>query len=327
MPIQEVRPFGVSSLVVQLRPLHPVLPNCFTSWSQVLTDWHVCGALAKSGLPPSLASHPELAAPFVAEIGRAICVQQIDRQSIQTALVRERVVEPTYNAAGGPDYVAVCHAMEQSQNRYVSFWPTNISSPDAIVSRTEMERLQTEYFAIRHRHAPQVAEAQNAALQHYWSNKSGRGLGDDFFADSGTDSIPALMSRGDPSWWWRKFFFRLQRRCQRFHAADGVFLDHLPAIRARISAKKLSAEVAEWSRSMSNRWGWDGPGHYRMLADRTAAKARTLREWYETCAPGYLTDEDVRGSLDSRLVALLKSRDPWNRVIPGRMIESEHWRK
>ncbi len=313
LPIHGVRPFGVSSLVVQLRPLHPVLPNCFASWSQVLTDWHVCGALAKSKLPASLALHPELAAPLVAEIGRAIRVQQVDRQSIQTALVRERVVEPTYDEVGGPDYVAVRHAMEQSQERYVSIWPTDISSPDAIVSRSEMERLQAEFFAIRHRHAPQVGESQNAALRRYWSNKSGRGLGDDFFSDCGVDSIPALLSRVNPAWWWREFFLRLQRRCQRFHAADGVFLDHLPAIRAQVSAKKLSAEIAEWSKAMSDRWGWDGPGHYRMLADRAVAKADALAAWYDHTAPGYLADEGLRDSLCSRLVAELRPRDPWRK--------------
>ena len=313
LPIQGVRPFGVSSLVVQWRPLHPVLPNCFTSWSQVLTDWHVCGALAKSRLPPSLASHPELAAPFVAEIGRAIRIQQVDRQSLQTALVRERVVEPTYDDAGGPDYVAVRDAMEQSQDRYVSFWPTDISSPDAIVSRSEMERLQTEFFAIRQRHAPQVAESQKAALRRYWSNKPGRGLGDDFFAYCATDSIPALMSRIDPAWWWREFFLRLQHRCQRFHAADGVFLDHLPAIRARVSAKKLSAEIAEWSKAMSDRWGWDGPGHYRMLADRAVAKADALAAWYNRTALGFLANESVRDSLCSQLAAELRPRDPWRK--------------
>jgi hypothetical protein len=313
LPIQGVRTFGVSSLVVQLRPLHPVLPNCFTSWSQVLTDWHVRGALAKSGLPPSLTSHPELAAPLVAEIGCAIRVQQVDRQSIETALVRERVVEPTYDDAGGPDYVAVRDAMKQSQDRYVSFWPTDISSPDAFVSRSEIERLQAEYFAIRHRHAPQVAESQNAAFRRYWSSRSGRGLGDDFFSDCGADSIPALLSRVDPAWWWREFFLRLQRRCQRFHAADGVFLDHLPAIRARVSAKKLSAEIAEWSKAVSDRWGWDGPGHYRMLADRAVAKADALSAWYDCTAPGYLADEGLRDSLCSRLAAELRQHDPWRK--------------
>lgn len=326
LPIQGVRPFGVSSLVVQWRPLHPVLPSCFTSWSQVLTDWHVCGALAKSRLPPSLASHPELAAPFVAEIGRAIRVQQVDRQSIQTALVRERVVEPTYDDAGGPDYVTVRDAMEQSQDRYVSSWPTDSSSPGAIVARSEMERLQAEFFAIRHRHAPRVAESQNAALRRYWSNRSGRGLGDDFFSDCGADAIPTLMSRVDPAWWWREFFLRLQRRCQRFHAADGVFLDHLPAIRAGVSAKKLSAEIADWSKAMSDRWGWDGPGHYRMLADRAAAKARSVAAWYEGCAPGYLTDEEVHQSLQDQLSDHLAILDPWKSFDRYRLRESEHWR-
>ena len=104
MPDRAVRPFGVSSIVLQLRLLHLVLPNCFASWSQVLTDWHVCGALAKAKLPASLASQPELAAPLVAEVGRAIRLQQLERRSVRTALVRERVVEPT--PASGSESVA-----------------------------------------------------------------------------------------------------------------------------------------------------------------------------------------------------------------------------
>lgn len=253
-------------------------------------------------------------------------LQQLDRQSVRTALMRESIVEPTYDAAGGPEYVAVRNAMEQSQDRYISFLRTEAKSADTNVARTEMERLQAGYFAIRRRHTPRVAQAQKEALGRYWSMKPGRGMGDDFFADCVADSIPALMSRIEPAWWWREFFLSLQHRCQRFHAADGIFLDHLPTIRARVSVKKLSAEVAEWSKGMSDRWGWDGPGHYRMLADRAAAKARTLHEWYESCAPGYLTNEDVRGSLHSRLFSLLKSRDPWKPLVSGRVIESEHWR-
>ena len=326
LPDCAVRPFDVSSVVVQSRLLHLVLPNSFPSWSQVLTDWHVCGALAKTKLPASLASHPELAAPLVAEIGRAIRFQQVDRQSVRTALMRESIVEPVHDAAGGPEYVAVRNAMEQSQDRYISFWRTEAKSAASNVARTEMERLQVGFFAIRERCAPQVAQAQKEALGRYWSLRPGRGLSDDFFGNCAADSIPALMSRVEPAWWWREFFLRLQRRCQRFHAADGIFLDHLPAIRARVSVKKLSAEVAEWSKGMSDRWGWDGPGHYRMLADRAAAKARALLEWFETCAPGYLTDEEVRGSLHSRLVSLLESRDPWKPLVSGRVIESEHWR-
>jgi hypothetical protein len=306
--------------------LHPELPNCFTSWSHVLTDWHVCGALAKAKLPASLASQPELAAPFVAEVGRAIRLQQLDRRSVQTAILRESVVEPTYDAAGGTDYVSLRDAMEQSQVRYISHWRADTRSTDTQATWIEVDRLQSSFSAFRKRCAGRVAAAQRDALCRYWTKKPSRGMGDDFFADCPADSIPALMSRIEPAWWWREFFLCLQHRCQRFHAADGVFLDHLPTIRARVSVKKLSAEVAEWSKGMSDRWGWDGPGHYRMLADRAAAKARTLHEWYETCATGYLTDEDVRGSLHSRLISLLESRDPWKPLVPGRMIESEHWR-
>lgn len=326
LPIPGVRPFGVSSLVVQLRPLHPVLPNCFASWSQVLTDWHVCGALAKSGLPPSLASHPVLAAPLVAEVGRAIRLQQLDRHSVQTAILRERVVEPTCDVAGGPYYTSLRTSMEQLQVRYISLWRADPTSAETQATATEVERLQSRFIAARKRCIGQVAAVQRDALRHYWSQASGRGLGDDFFADCPVDSVPTLLSRVEPAWWWRQFFLRLQRRCQRFHAADGVFLDQLPGIRARVSAKKLSAEVAEWSKGMADRWGWDGPGHYRMLADRAAAKARALADWYEVRAPRYLTDEYVRGSLDSRLTDLLQSRDPRKPLVSGPRIESEHWR-
>ena len=253
-------------------------------------------------------------------------LQQLDHQSIRTTLVRERIVEPIYDAAGGPEYIAVRNAMEHAQDRYISFLRTEAKSAVLHVALTEMERLQAGYFAIRQRHTPQVAQAQKEALRRYWSETTSRGLRDDFFAECPAESIPALMSRIEPAWWWREFFLRLQHRCQRFHAADGVFLDHLPSIRTRVSVKKLSAEIVEWSKGMSDRWGWDGPGHYRMLADRAAAKARTLHEWYETRAPGYLTDEVVRVSLHSRLTTLLESRDPWKPLVSGGMIESEHWR-
>lgn len=253
-------------------------------------------------------------------------MQQLERQSVQTALVRECVIEPTYAAAAGPGYIALRNSMEKSQVRYISHWRTDPQSADAQVTWTEVRRLQSSFFAIRKRHEPRVVEAQREALRRYWSEKPGRGLGDDFFDDCAAHSIPALMSRVDPAWWWRKFFLRLQRRCQRFHAADGVFLDNLPAIRTGVGVKKLSAEITEWSKGMSDRWGWDGPGHYRMLADRTAAKARALSEWYETCAPGYLTDNDVCDSLHSRLSDRLASLDPWQPFVSDRVTESEHWR-
>jgi hypothetical protein len=224
--------------------------------------------------------------------------------------MRERVVQPTYDAAGGPEYVAVRDAREQSHDRYITFWRTDARTAVLHMAQIEMERLQAGYFAIRQRHTPRVAQAQSEALRRYWSLKPGRGLGDDFFADCAADSIPALMSHVEPAWWWRGFFLRLQRRCQRFHAADGVFLAHLPAIRARVSVKKLSAEVAEWSKGMSDRWGWDGPGHCRMLADRAVAKADALAAWYHRTAPGFLAERGVRDSLCSRSGNVAPSATP-----------------
>lgn len=323
-------PSDKGQAVVYSRPLQPALPKCFQSWAHVLTDWHVCGALQKSKYPRCLAEKPELAAPFVAEIGAAIRDKQLRRRPIEVAICRESVVEPTYVRSGGPAYVALCEAMEAAQHRYVTLHRASFlgaEHPPPVAHRADVDRLQSEFFACRERHAPAVNQATRASVRDYWAKNPPRGMSDDFFADAARDSIPARMSRVDPAWWWRSFFSQLQLRCKRHHSVDGCFLDELPALRARATRKKLSAEIDEWSEAWSERWGWDGPGHYRMLADRAASKAAKLLHWFDACAPGYLHDEQVRDRLHGRLTNLLAKLDPWERLLSGNcFMESEHWR-
>ncbi|MEO6246936.1 MAG: hypothetical protein ABIQ12_16030, partial [Opitutaceae bacterium] len=128
-------------------------------------------------------------------------------------------------------------------------------------------------------------------------------------------------------WWWREFFARLQTRLARHHAADGCFLDALPSLREKAKKKTLAALIDEWCAERRDEWGWDGPGHYRMLAERADAKAHAVAGWFEEHAPGYLADEDMRASLHARLADHLAALDPLTKLLNAeRHSPSEHWR-
>ena len=124
-----------------------------------------------------------------------------------------------------------------------------------------------------------------------------------------------------------RVFAGLQTRLARYHAADDCFLDALPSLRANAKKKTLAALIAEWSAERRDIWGGDGPGHYRMLADRADSKARAVAGWFEEHAPGYLADEHVRTSLHARLADHLSALDPLTNMLNAeRHSPSEHWR-
>ena len=310
--------------------LQPTLPNGFDSWAQVFTDWRVSRAFEASPRPRCLVDQPELAAPFVAEIGRAIRDKQLRCRPVELAIHREAVVEPAYERSGGTAYVVLRQAMESAQENYVAQLRGNIADGESTghtVLRTEVERLQSAFFASRQRHEPVVAQARLASVQGYWAKNQPRGMDDTFFADAPTDSAPVRMSRIDPGWWWRSFFTHLQQEFAKHHSADGCFLDALPTLRAQATKKTLAALIAEWSEARADAWGWDGPGHYRMLANRAEPKAKTLAGWFNQRAPGYLHDEKTRRSLHTRLTEFLTRQDPWAKLLASeRNYLSAHWR-
>jgi len=208
--------------------LQPTLPTGFDSWTQVFTDWRVSRAFEASPYPRCLADQPELAAPFVAEIGRAIRDKQLRCRPVELAIHREAVVEPAYERSGGAAYVALRQAMESAQENYVAQLRGNTADGESAGHgdlRTEVERLQSAFFASRQRHEPVVAQARRASVQDYWAKNQPRGMDDTFFADAPTDSAPVRMSRIDPGWWWRSFFTHLQQEFAKHHSADGCFLD------------------------------------------------------------------------------------------------------
>jgi hypothetical protein len=330
LPARAVRPFGVSSSRGTIAtPLHPELPNCFAHPGPKSSPTGTCAAhWRRRSYRASLASQPELAAPFVAEVGRAIRLQELDRQSIRTALMRERIVEPTYDTAGGPDYIAVRNAMEQSQDRYISFLRTEARS--AVLQSGANRNGASPGWLLCDSPTPHAAGRAG-------SERSPASL-----------LVPKATSRGTGRRLLRRLSGRFDSVPDEPHRTSVVVARVFPLSATSVSAVSCSRRdvlgpsahaFAPESASRSCRrkspngrrvCRTDGagmvPGHYRMLADRAAAKARSLLEWYETCAPGYLTDEDVRGSLHSRLISLLDSRDPWKPLVSGRMIESEHWR-
>ncbi len=308
-------------------PLQPTLPIGFDSWAQVFTDWRVSRAFAASKPPRCLAYHPELAAPFVTEIGAAICDKQLRRRPLEALIRRESAVEPAHEQIGGTTYAAVCHAMESALEIYFRQRRVSGAVRQPALHGAEVERLQSDFFAARSRHASFVELARHAAAQDYWTQTCPRGLADDFFDDLAADSAIARMSRIEPAWWWRSFFTKLQTECAKHHAADGCFVETIPALRIGARKKKLAATITEWCEARADEWGWDAPGHYRMLTNRAEPKATKAATWFNQCAPGYLSDRQVRRSLHARLTLLLAGLDPMaKRFVAEENCPSEHWR-
>jgi hypothetical protein len=305
--------------------LQLTLPTGFDSWAQVLTDWRVSRAFEASPFPRCFNAEPELAAPFVAAISRAINERHLRHLSPELMLLRQRVVEPTFDRAGGPSYIALRKSMEAAQVRYfrehhhrAQVYPATLPA--------EVCDLQAAFFATRRRHAAEVERVEHAVARAYWKVHPRHGIADNFFDNAADDSIPARMARVDPQWWWRSFFTRLQAKSKRHHAADGRLLDALPSLRAQARKTTLAAQIARWSETAAADWGWHGGTHYRRLADFAERKAGATVAWFEQRAPGYLGTPTIRRALDTRLHLFLTERDPHARILTAERDRlSERW--
>ena len=315
--------------MIQSLPLHLTLPTGFDSWAQVLTDWRVSRAFDASRLPHCWSGEPELAVPFVSAISREICARQLRRPPVALVVERQRVVESTYERAGGPAYIELREAMEAGQKRYFAGLLTEHSGRLAATDfrlPDEVVRLQTTFWTSRERYALAVENAQRATARAYWKNYPRHGIADDFFNDATDDSIPTRMARIDPAWWWRSFFTRLQGKSQRHHAAEGRLLDALPSLRAQAKKTTLAAQIARWSETAAADWGWRGGTHYRRLAEYADRKAQSTVAWFEQRAPGYLGTPIIRRALDTRLHLFLAEHDPHARILAAERDRlSEHW--
>jgi len=313
-----------------IHPLQPALPAGLDSWAQVFTDLRVSAAFDASPVPRCMLLHPELAAPFVAEIGAAIREKQLHRRPVEALVRRESVVEPVHDRIGGPNYIALREAMESAQKVYFAGYRSTAGGYETAsqrLLRAEVDRFQSAYSGARRQHEPFVAHARHTAAKDYWTKVGARGLDDAFFNDLPADSTAARISRIEPAWWWRSFFQKLQTECADHHAADGRLVDEMPSLRASAGKKKLAATVADWCESRADVWGWDAPRHYRMLTLRAGPKAKTLERWFDERAPGYLRDRQQRQALHAALSTFLGNLDPMEKLIAvTRNAPSEHWR-
>ena len=314
--------------------MHLILPAGFNSWTQVLTDWGVSRALSTFRLPGCLADRPQLAVPFVAHIGAAIRHKQLHRRSVEAALIAQQVTEPAYDQAGGPGYLKLFTAIEGAQDRFIEAWlaerntSSETGSPQLASLQADMERYQADVERLRKLYEPYVRAARTAAVRAHWAGHQLRGIPDTFFADAAHYTVPARMQRIHPPW-WGAFLGRLQQPLAHGHPAEGYLLDALPRLRAAAKKKTLAAMIDEWRAEQNDNWGWYGKTHYRMLARRAVQKAGQLTRWFDTRAPGYLTNDAVRFTLDSELADRLIAADPWSVSMPTRNPYegwTEHWR-
>jgi hypothetical protein len=310
--------------------LQLTLPTGFDSWARVLTDWRVSRAFDAVSLPRCFVAEPALAAPFVAAISREICARQLGPPPVALRILRERVVEPAFDRAGGQSYVKLRGTLEIAQERHFADHRADhrrASARDVFTLPAEVCRMQAEFFDLRLRNAGAVEHERRAVARAYWKAHPRHGIADDFFSDAASDSIPARVARVDPMWWWRSFFMRLQAKSKRHHAADGRLLDALPSLRAQAKKKTLAAQIDEWSETATVEWGWCGVDHYRRLADYAEAKALHVVAWFDQRAPGYRTTAQTRDALDRRLASVLAEHDPHEQLLAAeRARVREHWR-
>lgn len=302
--------------------LETPLPTGFNSWTQILTDWAASRVWLASAPPRCLEGRPELAAPFVAEIGAAIRQRQLHRWAAQIDFAEAQATEPAFDAAGGPTYLTLRKEMESAQSGYISAWHTQSSgkseapkSVDALRSR--MEQLQGAFEDTRLRNERAVKKARRAAAEAFWTSRDPNVITDTYFADEPMHAVAARVSRIHPPW-WGAFHRRLQQVFAHGHPAEGHLLDALPGLRRQATKMKLEATVSEWWQDHHARWGRfvaDEP-HYRMLSQRAEKKARELVLWFDAAAPGYLADQAVRVSFHADLTERLRETDPWSVPAP-----------
>ena len=316
--------------------LQPTLPIGFNSWTQVLADWAVSRVWLATKIPLCLKDRPELAAPFVTEISAAIRQRQLQRWVGRLDFAQQQVTEPAFDEAGGPAYQALRAEMESAQQAYFSAQRAQRTgdadeSETVVTLRSRMEQLQAAFNKTRGRHESDVEKIRRETAKAFWATRNPRVITDTYFADEPMHATAARMARIHPPW-WGAFHRRLQQTFARGHPAEGYLHDALPGLRRQVTKRsklKLEGTVALWWETNQQRWGWYAKKepHYRVLSERAGKKTRELIRWFNSTAPGYLSDQTVRVSLHAALTERLCEADPWSVPAPdGRsmLVWSEH---
>jgi hypothetical protein len=305
--------------------LQPKLPRGFNSWTQVLSDWAVSRVWLAAKVPPCLKGRPELAAPFVTEIGAAIRKRQLHRWAGRLDLAQQQVTEPAFDEAGGPAYQALRDEMESAQQAYFSAQRAQrsrgaVESETVMTLRSKMEQLQADFDTTRGRHESHVEKIRRETAKAFWATRNPCVITDTYFADEPIHANTARLARIHPPW-WGAFHRRLQQSFAHGHPAEGYLHDALPGLRRQVTKRsklKLEGTVALWWETNQQRWGWYArkEPHYRVLSQRADDKAKELIDWFNSTAPGYLSDQTVRVSLHAALTERLREADPWSVPAP-----------
>jgi hypothetical protein len=276
-------------------------------------------------IPPCLEGRPELAAPFVTEISAAVRHRQLHRWAGRLDFAQEQVTEPAFEEAGGPAYQSLRDEMESAQHAYFSErraqCPGGADESEIVVTLcNRMEQLQAAFVETQRQHKSHVEDIRRKTAKAFWATRDPRVITDTCFADEPTHAVAARLARIHPPW-WGAFHRRLQQIFLHGHPAEGYLLDALPGLRregTRRSKLKLEGTVALWWETNQHRWGWYAAKepHYRMLAKRSRKKIRELVRWFNSTAPGYLSDQSVRVSLHAALTERLREADPWSVPAP-----------
>ncbi len=291
--------------------LHPELPQGFESWTQVLADWGVWRAFSEAKAPRCLREHPALAAPLIAQLGSALRDRLYYHRLREVAILQLQVTEPAYTTAGGEAYRVLNRTMQEAQDRFFAVYHQPETSRERITRHEAMRQAQSSWEQSRRELDSLVQQTRRQAARSYWNAQPLKEVPDTIFATVPAAAPPARLARIHPAW-WGNFFGRIQFRFGQGHPAQGELLTALPQLRTAARRYKLSAVITDWRNAHNDDWGWYDQVYHWVLAPRAAKKAQALARWFNTRAPGYLTDPARRQSLDAQLIERLAQSDPWH---------------
>ena len=284
----------------------------------------MCWAYRKAKAPRCLKDHPALAAPLIVQLGALLRDHLYYHRVREVSILQLQVTEPAYAAAGGEPYRELSRILEAAQDRFFAVYREADTSPERIVRYEAMIQVQSAWDQSRRHLEPIVQQARTQAARTYWNAAPLGKVPDTVFAHIPASTPAARLARIHPAW-WGTFFGRIQYRLGHGHLANGELIAALPQLRRAARRYKLSAVIDDWRSVHNDDWGWYGDAHYRMLEPRTAKKARELTRWFNTLAPGYLTDPIKRQTLDAQLADRLAQSDPWQLPVPESHLWMGNW--
>lgn len=271
-------------------------------------------------MPPILQNSGEVQAAFIAEVSAYLRFRALHQREAQVAALLEAVTETAPNDAGGSVGREVRTALKSTHSA---------SAPSITLKRQETrgtagstyrgesptglsERLQECEWQLdaHHRRAePAVRSARRRAAETYWAAVTQCRIPEDFFREAQPNSALAGMPANCATW-WGLFVRWLGRVVARSNPSYCRLLQALPQLQAEAARPgqilTLAGLVEEWREANAERIGLLQEIHFPVLEQRAYEKHRFVTEWFQTRAPGYMTDPAVREAAARRLYLRLE---------------------